>query len=104
MDIADDTVTRSRVGQSLFFKKSDSLFVALFKRAKEQFSICCCFGKEQKSKLLFVALFVKRERANRSLSRFLKEQPRKIALCCSFLKNERAICSLSKERLSKLLF
>ena len=76
----------------LFLKerKSNSLFCALFKRAKEQIALLRSFRKERKSKLLFFALFEKSEKANRSLALFLKRAKERIAPWRTFWKERKS--------------
>ena len=107
MDIADDTVARSRVSKSLFLKKSDFLFIALFKRAKERFALCRSFGKEQialcrsfckerKRKLHFVALFKRASKKKLLFVALFKREKELFDICCSFSKEQIALLEKSE--------
>ena len=55
-------------------RKSNSLFCALFKRAKERFALWHSFCKEWKSESLFVTLFKRATEKNRSFALFKKTE------------------------------
>ena len=73
---SEKTSERAIPSLALFLKerKRDSLFGALFKRAKQRFALWRSFCKERKRKLLFVALFKRPTEKNRSFALFKKPE------------------------------